>query len=513
MNKQIVSIQRSVALAILAGALVVGGALSWAISSGGSPVLGATQPVTLRLASPAVEAPGSLGTGFADVVAPLLPAVVNISTSKLVQSSRGQGGQNPFSDDPFFQQFCWWSRAREGREGQVKTRRGSKREHSLGSGVIVSPDGYILTNNHVVDGASDIQVSLSDKRQLKAKVVGTDPRTDIAVLKIPATGLSSVTLGDSTKARVGDIVLAIGDPFGVGETVTMGIVSAMGRQVGISAPGGYEDFIQTDASINPGNSGGALVNARGELIGINTAILSNGGGGNQGIGFAVPVALARHVMEQILSTGKVTRGYLGVSIQEVTPELAKAFGLPSASGTLIGDVTPDSPGAKAGLQKGDVVTAINGQTVSDYNELRLRISQMAPGSTVKLDVMRGGQKRQMTATLAEFPAEQAASANPSGAEAGDNTLAGVQVSALTPDVAEQLKLGPNTHGVVITQVDEDSSAAEAGLRRGDVIQEVNRKPVANVEQFRAAVGAAGKDSVLLLVNRAGTTLYTVIMPQ
>jgi Do/DeqQ family serine protease len=509
MDKQIVSIKRSVATASLAVALLVGGALSWAISSGGSPVLGATRPVTLKLASPnPAQSPATLGTGFADVVAPLLPAVVNISTSKVVQtSSRFQGGQNPFGDDPFFRQFF-------GDQGNEQPTPRSQREHSLGSGVIVNPDGYILTNNHVVEGASDIQVSLNDKRQLKATVVGTDPRTDIAVLKIPATGLASVTLGDSTKLRVGDIVLAIGDPFGVGETVTMGIVSATGRQVGISAPGGYEDFIQTDASINPGNSGGALVNTRGELVGINTAILSNGGGGNQGIGFAVPVAMARHIMEQILKTGKVTRGYLGVSIQEVTPELAKAFNLPNANGTLIGDVTPDSPGAKAGLQKGDVVTAIDGTPVSDYNELRLRISQMAPGSTVKLDVIRGGQKKQLTATLVEYPTEKAeASSTPAGQEGKDTTLEGVQVGALTPDVAEQLKLTPATHGVVVTNVDPDSSAAEAGLKRGDVIQEVNRKSVANVMQFRQAVRDAGKEPVLLLVNRAGTTLFTVVNPQ
>src|SRR5690242_1219738 len=349
MNNRFFQIRRSVALVSLAAALVIGGALAWVINSSGHPVFGAGSPVTLRVAGNAPAGPVNLGEGFAAVVEPLLPAVVNISTSKVVKNQRGE---NPFSD-PFFRQFF----GNPFGDGDQQQQPREQREHSLGSGVIVNPDGYILTNNHVVEGASDVQVTLSDKRSLKAKVVGTDPRTDIAVLKIPASGLSTVTLGDSAKAKVGDVVLAIGDPFGIGETATMGIVSAVGRRnLSLEGPGGYEDFIQTDASINPGNSGGALVNTRGELIGINTAIISNGGGGNQGIGFAVPVNMARGVMEQILKTGKVTRGYLGVSIQEVTPDLAKAFNLPSAEGALVGDVSPDSPGAKAGLQKGDVIT-------------------------------------------------------------------------------------------------------------------------------------------------------------
>jgi serine protease Do len=378
--------------------------------------------------------------------------------------------------------------------------------------VIVNPDGYILTNNHVVDGASDVQVTLSDKRQLKAKIVGTDPRTDIAVLKIPATSLSTVTLGDSAKAKVGDIVLAIGDPFGIGETVTMGIVSATGRRdLRLEGPEGYEDFIQTDASINPGNSGGALVNTRGELIGINTAIISNGGGGNQGIGFAVPVNMARTVMEQILKSGRVTRGFLGVSIQEVTPDIAKAFNVPAAEGALVGDVTPDSPGAKAGLQKGDVITTLNGQKVSDYHDLRLRISQTAPGTPIKMDVYRNGQKQQMTATLGEFPEKAQAAENAPQGEAP--ALEGVQAENLNSEITQQLNLPTGTHGVVITRVDPDSTAAETGLQRGDVIQEVNRKPVNNVEQFRAAVRATANQPLLLLINRGGSSSYVVISPK
>ncbi len=475
MNNRFFQIRRSVALVSLAAALVIGGTLAWMISSSGHTVFGAGSPVTLRIAGNAPAGPVNFNEGFSAVVEPLLPAVVNISTSKVVKN---QKSENPFFQDPFFRQFFG------NPDDQQQPR--EQREHSLGSGVIVNPDGYILTNNHVVDGASDVQVTLSDKRQLKAKIVGTDPRTDIAVLKIPATSLSTVTLGDSAKAKVGDIVLAIGDPFGIGETVTMGIVSATGRRdLRLEGPEGYEDFIQTDASINPGNSGGALVNTRGELIGINTAIISNGGGGNQGIGFAVPVNMARTVMEQILKSGRVTRGFLGVSIQEVTPDIAKAFNVPAAEGALVGDVTPDSPGAKAGLQKGDVITTLNGQKVSDYHDLRLRISQTAPGTPIKMDVYRNGQKQQMTATLGEFPEKAQAAENAPQGEAP--ALEGVQAENLNSEITQQLNLPTGTHGVVITRVDPDSTAAETGLQRGDVIQEVNRKPVNNVEQFRAAV--------------------------
>jgi serine protease Do len=504
MNNRIFQIRRSIALVSLAAALVIGGALAWLATSSGHTVLGAGSPVTLRIAGNAPAGPVNFNEGFASVVEPLLPAVVNISTSKVVKSQKG--GENPFFNDPFFRQF--FGNPNDGDQQQPR----EQREHSLGSGVIVNPDGYILTNNHVVDGASDVQVTLSDKRQLKAKIVGTDPRTDIAVLKIPTSGLATVTLGDSAKAKVGDIVLAIGDPFGIGETVTMGIVSAKGRRdLRLEGPEGYEDFIQTDASINPGNSGGALVNTRGELIGINTAIISNGGGGNQGIGFAVPVNMARSVMEQILKSGKVSRGYLGILIQEVTPDLAKAFSLPSPEGALVGDVTPDSPGAKAGLQKGDVITALNGQKVSDSLELRLRISQMAPGSSVKMDVYRNGQKQEMSATLGEFPEKAETAQNAPQGEAP--ALEGVQVENLNSDITQQLNLPAGTRGVVITRVDPDSIAAETGLQRGDVIQEVNRKPVNNVEQFRAAIRAAANQPLLLLINRGGSSSYVVISPK
>jgi serine protease Do len=507
MNNNFFQIRRSVALVSLAAALTIGGALAWAIGSSNHTVLGASSPIMLKVASGSAPAgPVNLSEGFSAVVEPLLPAVVNISTSKVVKPEKSQ---SPFSNDPFFRQF-FGNPFGDGEEGQQQPR--SQKEHSLGSGVIVNPDGYILTNNHVVEGASDVQVTLSDKRTFKAKVVGTDPRTDLAVVKIPTSGLASVTLGDSSKSKVGDIVLAIGDPFGIGETVTMGIVSATGRRgLAIEGPEGYEDFIQTDASINPGNSGGALVNTRGELIGINTAIISNGGGGNQGIGFAIPITMARSVMEQILKTGKVTRGYLGVMIQEVTPDLAKAFGLPSAEGALVGDVTPDSPGAKAGLQKGDVITSLNGQRISDYTDLRLRVSQSAPGASAKLEVLRNGQKREVAVTLAEYPEKTEAAAESKTGESP--AMEGVQVEALTSEITQQLSLPAGTRGVVITRVDPDSTAAEAGLERGDVIQEVNRKPVTTVDQFRAAIRGAENQPLLMLVNRAGNSRYVVIAPK
>jgi serine protease Do len=319
-------------------------------------------------------------------------------------------------------------------------------------------------------------------------------------------------LGDSGKLRVGDIVLAIGNPFGFDESVTMGIVSATGRRNAEIAPdGGYADFIQTDAAINPGNSGGALVNAHGELIGINTAIYS-GNGGNLGIGFAIPVNMARGVMEQILKTGKVSRGYLGVSIQNVNADLAKAFRLPSAEGVLIGDVTADSPGAKAGLQKGDVIVGLNSQPVATAEDLRLRVSQTAPGTTVKLEAIRDGQKKQFTATLMELPDtnERASGDRGGGASPTEPALDGLQVSTLTSDVAQQLNLPPGTRGVVVTSVDPNSKAADAGLQRGDVIQEVNRKPVNSVEQFRAAIRDTVNEPILLLVNHGGQTGYRVI---
>ena len=512
MNKQILQVKRSMVIVGLGAALLMGGGVGWTLTSAAKPVLGAARAVTLSVAAEPQSggAAGSMAQGFADVVQPILPAVVNIQVTSNVQQTRQQqpNGIPNLPDDPFFRRFFGDPSGNGNGDQQPRDRR----ERGLGSGVIVSPEGYILTNNHVVENATDITVQLNDKRQMKGKLIGADPRSDMAVVQIQATGLTAMKLGDSAKMRVGDIVLAIGNPFGFDETVTLGIVSATGRHnAEITPPQGYADFIQTDAAINPGNSGGALVNARGELVGINTAIYS-GNGGNLGIGFAIPVNMARGVMEQILKTGKVSRGYLGISIQNVNADLAKAFKLPSAQGVLIGDVTSDSPGAKAGLQKGDVVVGLNGQSLADAEDLRLRVSQLAPGTTVKVDVIREAQKKQFTATLMELPEtnQRAGSGRGNAPAPSEPALDGLQVSALTADIAQQLNMPAGIRGVVVTTVDPDSKAADAGLQRGDVIQEVNRKPVNSVEQFRAAVRDADNDPILLLVNHGGQTGYSVI---
>src|SRR5579863_845807 len=326
-------------------------------------------------------------TTFAPVVKRAMPAVVNISSSKVVKD-QGDGGQGLFND-PFFRQFFG------GRVPQQEQPR-SQRATSLGSGVVVSPDGYILTNNHVVDGATDVKVSFADKEEYPAKVIGTDKYTDVAVLKINKTGLTPLPFADSAHAEVGDVVLAIGEPFGLGQTVTMGIISAKGRAgLGIER---FEDFIQTDAAINRGNSGGALIDTRGDLVGINTAILSGETGGNQGIGFAIPANLAKNIMGQIMSKGKVTRGYMGILPQELTPEMAKAFGVPNTHGVAIANVVGDSPAAKAGLKVGDVITAVNGTSVDDVNTFRLQVAGFAPNTTVRLKVDRSGQTMDIPVT-------------------------------------------------------------------------------------------------------------------
>ncbi|HYB60627.1 MAG TPA: DegQ family serine endoprotease [Methylomirabilota bacterium] len=501
MNAKLIQVRRPVAAAALGLCLILGAAAAWVMEASGTVHgAGGSVAVTVAKDNDSGAERVSFTDGFAPVVQPVLPAVVNIHASKIVKMPQQQ---MPFLNDPMFQQFFGQQFGQQYQQPQ------QQREHSLGSGVIVSSDGYILTNNHVVDGASDIKVSLKDKREFKAQVVGTDPRTDLAVLKIPATGLTAITFGDSAKAQVGDFVLAIGNPFGVGETVTMGIISALQRSgLGIED---YEDFIQTDAAINPGNSGGALINVHGDLIGINTAILTGGeGGGNEGVGFAIPVNMARGIMEQLVKNGKVSRGYIGVGIEAVTPDLAKAFGLATPEGALVGEVEPNSPGSRAGLQRGDIILSVDGQPISDERDLRLRIAAMAPGLTVKLEIVRNGQKQTVSVTLAEFP-DKTASA--SEGQPSSNALEGVQVDELTPQIAREIGLPPGTTGVVISDVDESSSAAEAGLQRGDVIQEVNRQPVNNLEQYEKAIRAAGNGEVLLLVNRGGATRYVAISGQ
>ncbi len=438
----------------------------------------------------------SFEAGFAPIVMKDLPAVVNVSSSKLVKTNPNS---SPFFSDPFFRQFF-------GNQFSVPR---EQREHSLGSGVIVNPDGYILTNNHVIEGATDVKVTLADKREFKGKVIGSDAKTDIAVLKIDAHNLPVLTFGDSSKMEPGNFVVAIGNPFGLNGTVTMGIVSATGRGgLGIED---YEDFIQTDAAINPGNSGGALIDEQGDLIGISTAILSGGGGGNEGVGFAIPINMARQVMDQILKNGKVVRAWLGVVIQPVTPDVAKAFGLTEAKGALVGDVTANTPASRAGIEKGDVILQLNGQPIDSSRDLQLKIAPMTPGTTVRLQVFRNGASREISVTLGEMPSQAAQSGGQSGES--QNALEGVSVEDLTSDIARQLGLPVGTKGVVVDNVAQGSPADDAGLQRGDVIEQVNRKPVQTAAQFQAALRQAGNQPILLLVNHGGTTGFVVVQPE
>ena len=396
-----------------------------------------------------------------------------------------------------------------------------RRERSLGSGIIVNSSGYVITNGHVVDGATTVKVTLSDDRELIGKVVGIDPGTDVAVVKIDADHLSVLPFADSSQVQVGDIALALGNPFGLGRTVTMGIVSATGRGgLGIED---YEDFIQTDASINPGNSGGPLINIRGELIGVNTAILSPSGG-NLGIGFAVPSNMVRSVMGQIIKTGKVTRGYLGVSIQDVTPELAAALKLKDTHGALIGDVDPKGPAAGASLQPGDVIVEANGKPVDNQRELRLMVSNMAPGSQVNMRVLHNGEPRNITLVLTEMPVKQSAANEPSARQkpspkpesssgqksAPTGPHLGVAITDLTPEILQHLQLSAGTKGAIVADVQEGSAASEAGLQVGDIIQQVDRKPIQNVGDFKAVMAAHRSGPVLFLISREGHTLYVAV---
>lgn len=482
-----------VVVVIAAGAGTLAG--SWATAKTGKTI-----PILVATSVSGAASRVSFEDGFAPVVKNAVPAVVNVSSSKIIRTPGGSIS-SPFFSDPFFRQFFGGSLPKT-----FETPPSAEREHSLGSGVIVNPDGYILTNNHVVDGAKDVKVLLGDKREFQAKIVGTDAKTDIAVLKVDARNLPVLAFGDSSKMQVGNFVLAIGNPFGLNQTVTQGIVSATGRGgLGIED---YEDFIQTDAAINPGNSGGALIDERGDLIGINTAILSGGGGGNQGVGFAIPGNMARNVMDQILKNGKVTRGWLGVSIQPVTQDIARAFKLSESYGALIAAVTPDSPAARGGLETGDIILDIDGQKVEDSRALQLKIGSMSPGTAVKLAVFRNGATREIAVNLGEMPITAAKSAG--SADAQRAQLRGISVEELTPGVLHQLKLPADTKGVVVTNVDPASAAADAGLQQGDVIQEVNRQAVTSVAAFDRAMHAAGDQPVLLLVDRNGVTTFRVI---
>jgi serine protease Do len=442
---------------------------------------------------------------FAPVVQKVSPNVVNVFVTKASRSLP----RLPMFDDPLFRDF--FGPGGPGGAGGSMPR--ERREQGLGSGVVVTEDGYILTNSHVVEGADEVKVVFPEgQREFTGKVVGADPQTDIAVIKVEGKDLPSIAVTDSDNLQVGDVVLAVGNPFGVGQTVTMGIVSAKGRGgMGIVD---YEDFIQTDASINPGNSGGALVDAEGRLVGINTAILS-GTGGNQGIGFAVPVNLIRSVMDQLVSEGKVSRGFLGVVIQPVTPDLATAFKLPGSGGALISEVTPKSPAEEAGLKEGDVVIEFNGKKVTDSRNLRLMAAQTPPGTKATMRVIRDGKEKRFTVELAELPTEGLARADRPGVPGGrkprgEEDALSVEVTDLQPSLRRQFNVPSQMQGAVVVNVDPNSPAASAGLQPGDVILEINREPVTTADEAIERSQNLKSQRTLLRVWSRGASRYVVL---
>ena len=516
----VVQFRRSTAILTLVAASIGGGLIAaFAVASRSS----APVSVVAR-ADTSNQRVSQLSSSFADIIEKASPAVVKISMTRVIKASeQQQQGNNPFMSDPFFGQFF-------GKGQQQRPR--DQREQGLGSGVIVSSTGYILTNNHVVDKATSLKVALSDGRNFTAKTIGTDPQTDLAVIKISAADLPVLAFANSSSARVGDLCFAIGNPYEQDHTVTMGIVSAKGRHLG----GGttrIEDFIQTDAAINPGNSGGALINAQGQLIGINTMILTGGGGnpfgggegGNIGIGFAVPSNMAKNVMDQLEKGGKVTRGYMGATLQAVSPDMAPLLGLKEGKGAIVSQVVPNGPAAKAGLKSGDVITAIDGTKVSSSEDLTMDVISHAPGSSVTLDVVRNGQPTKVTVSLAQRPGtidwdkkgnnngNNGDDDNDNSSNNGNVTERGITVQELTPDLAQQINIPATTKGVVVSDIDASSSAADAGnLGRGAVITAVNRQMVNNVGDFKRLMNAAKGKAVLLTVNIGGQTGFTVVQP-
>ena len=485
-------------------ALIVFSGLAVACKTG---LLGGPEAAPVQLPPPAPLVVDGVRTSYADVVEKTSPAVVRIEADH--KEKPQPQGQMPGGDD-FFRQF---QIPKQNQRPQI--------ERGLGSGVIVDANGTILTNNHVVEGADKITVAMSDNKTYEAKVVGTDVPSDLAVIKIEATGLPFLTLGNSDSVRVGDIVLAIGNPLGIGQSVTAGIISAKGRRTGLSDGQSFEDFLQTDAPINRGNSGGALVNLSGELIGINSQILSPGGsaGGNIGIAFSIPSNMAKSVMEQLLKDGKVHRGMLGINIQNITDDTAKALDIKDKSGVLVSNVKKGSAADKAGVKRGDIVTAINGDKIEDSNVLRNKVAGTAPGTAIKLSLVRDGKELELTATLDEFTAADAKQSGPGqgGDENGTSPekqggKLGLSLEPVTPKIAKQLGLDSDKEGLVVTDVDQAGPAAQEGVTRGDVILEINKKAVISVADVQSALNASGDKAVLLLISRRGQTIYLTVKP-
>ncbi|MDH4232424.1 MAG: DegQ family serine endoprotease [Nitrospirota bacterium] len=471
--------------------VIIGLILGLVISS---QFLPATHAQSANISQESIDFLTKTGRAMAEVTAAVKPAIVNISTSRTIKIS---GGMDPF-DDPFFRRFF-------GDNFRHPKQQKEQKSVGLGSGVIVSSDGYIITNYHVVKDAEEIKVLLSDRKEYTGKVIGSDPKTELSIVKIEANGLPTVSWGNSDQLEVGEVVLAVGNPYGLNQTVTMGIVSAMGRaNVGIAD---YEDFIQTDAAINPGNSGGALVNVKGELVGINTAIYSTTGG-YQGIGFAIPSNMVKSVMASLIKKGKVVRGWLGVSIQPITPELAKQFSLKEDIGALVGDVVENSPAEKAGMKRGDVIIEYDGRKIEEPNALRNMVANTSPGGEHEVKIIRNNQPLSLKVTVGELPVEEQGEVV--SAAVYENVMKGVTVQDLTPEIEKKLKIPGRIKGVVVTDVSEESPAAGV-LAPGDVIQEVNRKKTVDTKSYEEIVSRITKDEdVLLLIYRKGISVFITL---
>ncbi len=513
----VVQFRSTTAVLTLIAASIGGGLIAaFAVSHNSAPVA-VTARADTRSNSQDSQRVTQLSNSFADIVEKASPAVVKISSTRVIKASDEQGA-NPFMNDPFFQQFFG------GRGGGRGGRQQDRREGGVGSGVLVSSSGYILTNNHVIDKATTLKVELSDGRTFTGKTVGADPQTDVAVVKISADNLPTMAWGNSEAARVGDLCFAIGNPFGQDHTVTMGIVSAKGRSLK-EGQLQIQNFIQTDASINPGNSGGALINTHGELIGMNTMIITGGTsafggeGGSVGIGFAVPSNMAKGVFDQLVKNGKVSRGYIAVTLGNVTPDAAPMLGLKDSHGSVIGSVSKGGPGEKAGLKAGDIITSVDGKSVADANETTMAVVAHQPGDTISLGIVRNGNPETIKVTLGQRPtgleadkqdSDNNGSSNDSDSnDNGSATVRGIHVDAITADVAQELGLPASTKGVVITNVDADSPAADS-IVQGMVIVAVNRQPVANVADFKRLMKAGEGKATLLTYNIKGSIGFTVV---
>ncbi len=496
-ERKVKRVTRGVIVPVLAAAMAVGVG-AYELARPAAAAAPAPAPPAAAMDQQSVQPLIDYDKAMEALAARVTPAIVNVTVTSKTKGD-DESGELPPEIQQFGRQFGFG----------FPQQQGPQIEHGLGSGVIISPDGYIVTNNHVIDNATDIRVTMSDRQVMKAKLVGADPLTDLAVLKIDGTNLPSVPFGDSTKLSPGQLVLAFGNPYGFRFTVTRGIISALNRpnpEADRRKPG---EFIQTDAAINPGNSGGPLVDARGQVIGINTFLIS-GTGSFSGMGFAIPTQIVKPTVDTLIKYGKVTHGYMGVGITDVTPENAKFFDMKKAQGALVNQVEPDSPGSKAGLKTGDVITALNGKAINDAGELQVEVGQTAPGTKIQLGIVRNGKEETIPVTLEAMgkkPGEVSASAE------NGKPRWGLGLSDLTPDVRQQVQAPQDVQGAVVGRVQPGSPADNAGIQRGDIIVSVNRKPVDNAEQASQALKSipAGQDALVLVWSQGGNT-FRVLHP-